>query len=116
MAKSWYASTGRVSRQMLFADRSRTKKHGILLESPADDMERCKECDGVCCRSFPAVDISWEEFKQLKALGAMRLHFSFRGDYKLIIDNGCEFLVEGRCSIYEFRPDICRRFYCQDVP
>jgi hypothetical protein len=32
----------------------------------------------------------------------------------LVIDYNCEFLLNGRCSIYELRPDICRRFYCQE--
>jgi len=47
-------------------------------------------------------------------MGATRLQFSIFGPHKLIIDNGCEFLVNGRCSIYAHRPDVCRRFICTD--
>jgi Fe-S-cluster containining protein len=43
------------------------------------------------------------------------LQLSLYGPHKLEIEYGCEFLVEGRCSIYEERTDICRRFYCSDV-
>jgi len=99
---------------MLFTNRSKTRKHGILLESPVDGDERCSKCGGACCSSFPCVDLSWIEYETLKTLGATRLQFSLFGNPKLIIENGCEFLTHGRCSIYEHRPDICRRFYCKD--
>ncbi|GAW67291.1 hypothetical protein GPEL0_01r3041 [Geoanaerobacter pelophilus] len=67
----------------------------------------------MCCRSFPNVDLSWGEYQLLERLGATRLHFSLYGPHKLIIENGCEFLVDNRCGIYEQRPEICRRFICR---
>ncbi len=99
---------------MRFAGRAKTKKHGILLDAPVDDDGRCRNCDGACCRSFPSVDLSWDEYERLRNLGATRLHFSLTGRCSLIIENGCEFLAAGRCSIYQDRPDVCRRFFCQD--
>ena len=99
---------------MLWDRRAKTKKHGVLLDRPLDDGGRCRECDGDCCRSFPSVPFSWAEYAQLRDLGAVRLQFSLTGHYLLIIENGCEFLVQGRCSIYPHRPDVCRRFYCRD--
>ena len=33
----------------------------------------------------------------------------------MVIDYNCEFLKDGKCSIYEARPDICRRFTCIDA-
>jgi len=86
---------------------------GVLLDRPVDNDLRCRECDGFCCRSFPTVNLTWSEYETLKALGARRLSFSLNGHYKLIIENGCEFQVRGKCIIYRDRPDICRRFICQ---
>lgn len=99
---------------MLFNPLRRKRYHGILLDAPRDGDHRCEECGGVCCRSFAAVEVSWDEYRRLQALGAKRLQLSIYGPHKLEIDYGCEFLADGRCSIYEARPDICRRFFCYD--
>lgn len=99
---------------MLFVSRSKTVKHGMLMDRPLDDDGRCRECDGACCRAFPSVNLSWAEYERLKSLGARRLDFSLVGHHRLIIENGCEFLAEGKCSIYADRPDTCRRFFCRD--
>jgi hypothetical protein len=99
---------------MLFAGRNREKRHGILLDHQLDDPQRCRDCDGACCRAFPSVALTWEEYQMLKALGARRLDFSISGSHQLLIENGCEFLIGGRCAIYANRPQICRRFYCSD--
>lgn len=98
---------------MLFSKRVKEKRHGLLLDQPLDDPSSCRTCGALCCRSFPNVDLTWAEYEQLTALGAKRLHFSLSGPHKLIIENGCEFLQQSRCGIYEQRPDICRRFFCQ---
>jgi Fe-S-cluster containining protein len=95
--------------------RSRVKRHGILRDRSVDDDWRCRACDGVCCRSFVAVELSWAEYERLAALGATRLELSLRGRHKLVIDGGCEFLAAGRCRIYADRPEVCRRFICDDV-
>ncbi len=100
---------------MPFPYRQKTKLHGILLDHPEDGSERCITCGGACCSSFAAIEISWEEYEQLRALGACRLQISLYGAHRLEIDYGCEFLVQGRCSIYEQRPDICRRFTCAEI-
>lgn len=94
--------------------RSRIRKHGLLLDSPVDDDRRCRECDGACCRAFPSVPLSWDEYQRLRDLGAVRLQFSLTGRHLLLIDTVCEFLHEGRCRIYHHRPQVCRRFFCRD--
>ena len=99
---------------MGFFDPVKAKKHGMLLDLPVDDDGRCRSCDGACCRSFPSVELSWDEYQQLLGLGARRLHFSLNGRHRLIIENGCEFLAAGRCTIYEDRPNVCRRFFCRE--
>ncbi len=91
------------------------KYHGELLDSPKDSDDRCYECGGLCCKSFPAIDISWKEYERLEELGAKQLQVSLFGSHKLVIDYGCEFLLDGKCSIYEDRPDICRRFFCSET-
>ena len=94
--------------------RPEAKRRCLLFDHPVEDKERCLDCDGECCRSFPAVEITWTEFERLKTLGSNRLYFSLTGRHKLIIENGCEFLCEGKCSIYNSRPEVCRRFLCRD--
>ena len=100
---------------MLFPLFGKKKQHGILLDSPRDGDDRCRSCGGACCTSFASVEISWDEYERLLGLGARRLQLSLYGPHRLEIDYGCKFLVEGRCSIYEDRPDICRRFFCSDT-
>ena len=100
----------------MFHWRTREKRHGVLLDHPLDDPRRCAQCDGACCRAFTSIVLSWTEFQTLQSHGASRLELSLSGQTRLIIDTGCEFLVDGRCAIYPLRPEICRRFYCSDLP
>ena len=101
---------------MLFSRREKEKRHGLLLDHPVDDAPRCRACPAICCRSFPTVELTYEEYQTLDKLGAVRLQLSLHGPHKLIIENGCEFLQDNRCGIYEHRPDICRRFICEELP
>jgi uncharacterized protein len=91
----------------------RDKRQGLLADHPVENWTQCGGCDGECCRSFATVEITWQEYESLKTHGAIRLYFSLMGHHKLIIENGCEFLSQGRCSIYGDRPSVCRRFICQ---
>ncbi len=100
---------------MFFPSRQKKKYRGILLDTPRNNDGRCEQCGGVCCSSFTAIDISWDEYIRLEKLGAKRLQLSLFGPHKLEIDSGCEFFTEGRCCIYEERPDICRRFFCSET-
>jgi Fe-S-cluster containining protein len=99
---------------MLFHWCNRERRRGILLDRPLEDPERCRRCDGACCRAFSSVPLTWPEYETLKSLGARRLEFSLSGHHLLMIEDGCEFLLHGRCAIYPQRPDVCRRFYCYD--
>jgi hypothetical protein len=94
--------------------RARIKRHAHLGERSVDDDPRCRSCDGACCRSFVAVELTFAEYQRLRALGARRLELSLRGPHWLLIENGCEFLAGGRCGIYADRPEVCRRFICDD--
>lgn len=90
------------------------KKHGILLDTPMDGSEHCLGCDADCCRGFPSVELTPEEYGTLERLGASRLELLLNGHQYLIIENGCEFLIGNRCSIYHHRPSICQRFTCRN--
>jgi len=93
----------------------RVKKHGRLLDKPVEGNENCAGCDADCCRGFPSVRLTTEEYCSLQRLGATRLEFLLNGEYYLIIEQGCEFLVDNRCGIYEQRPSVCKRFICSDI-
>jgi len=95
--------------------RARVKRHAHLGDHSVDDDWRCRSCDGACCRSFVAVELTAAEYGRLEALGATRLQLSLRGPHWLLVENGCEFLAGGRCGIYDHRPEVCRRFICDDV-
>jgi Fe-S-cluster containining protein len=100
---------------MPLTNRSRTKLRGVLLDQPHNGDDRCQECGGACCRSFSDVALTWSEYRRLQELGATSLQLSLLGPHRLVIDYNCEFLVAGRCSIYEDRPEICRRFNCVNM-
>jgi len=98
---------------LLFQD-TRKKLRGMLLEQPQDGDKRCTACDASCCRGFPSVELTAEEYATLERLGATRLEFTLDGRFYLLIEHGCEFLDGTRCGIYHHRPAICRRFVCTD--
>jgi Fe-S-cluster containining protein len=100
---------------MPLTNRSMTKLRGVLLDQPQNGDERCQTCGGACCRSFSDVALTWDEYKRLQNIGATRLQLSLSGPHRLVIDYNCEFLADGRCSIYEDRPVICRRFSCVNL-
>jgi hypothetical protein len=88
------------------------KRLGFIADAPVEGDPRCRTCGADCCRSFASVPLAWDEYERLRALGAQRLELSLHGAHLLVIDGACEFLVDGRCSIYAERPELCRRFIC----
>jgi len=96
--------------------RKRVKKRGLLLAEGVDGGDGCRDCGADCCRGFPSVKLTPQEYGILEKLGAARLQFLLDGHHYLIIENGCEFLVGNRCGIYNQRPSICRRFTCREIP
>lgn len=94
--------------------RTKKKLHGVMLDHPEDGSARCAACDASCCRGFPSVALTSDEYATLQRLGAKRLEFTLDGHYYLLIEYGCEFLTGNRCGIYAYRPEICRRFTCYE--
>ncbi|CAH2030178.1 YkgJ family cysteine cluster protein [Trichlorobacter ammonificans] len=78
---------------MLFIPTKRTVRHGLLLDHPEDGTSRCAGCDASCCRGFPQVELTAEEYATLERLGANRLEFTLNERFFLVIEHGCEFLV-----------------------
>ena len=99
----------------MFGRHPPAKRRGRLLDTPLNDSARCRNCAADCCRGFPSVELSAEEYALLQQLGAIRLEFTLNSHFYLLIENGCEFLVDNRCAIYTQRPAICRRFICADA-
>ena len=99
----------------MFGRTSPAKRRGLLLNVPLNNNERYHNYATNCCRGFPSVELSAEEFAALQTIGAIRLEFTLTGHFYLLIENGCEFLVDNRCAIYAQRPAICRRFICTDA-
>lgn len=97
----------------LFRNRT-ARKRGIMLDGPVDG-SRCEGCDAACCRGFPSVELTGDEYAALHRLGARRLAFTLDERFYLIIEHGCEFLAGNRCGIYEQRPLVCRRFTCREI-
>lgn len=77
----------------------------------------CSECDGHCCSRFSAVDITEEEAKFLESKypGSTNKEKNNWNLEMRLNNNTCVKLKDGKCSIYEDRPNVCRRFRCIDM-
>jgi Fe-S-cluster containining protein len=79
---------------------------------------KCKQC-GVCCRLF-LINLTEEEYKS----GRYSTMFDeFVPDFteaemvganilKQKKDGSCVYLRDGKCFIHSFRPESCRKFFC----
>ena len=75
----------------------------------------CKDCD-FCCRHI-ALEIDTpetsEEFDQIKWFLTHKdiwIFIDHDDSWNLQANNKCEKLIQGKCSIYEKRPQICRSY------
>ena len=79
-------------------------------------MDLCKHCDGICCLNPP--QLYPEEAERIKKAGAEII--GFENDGKIFVavrpvNRRCPFLKNGKCRIYEERPDACRKFECVNM-
>jgi Fe-S-cluster containining protein len=88
-----------------------------MYDEPAEreavlDLVKCPpgEC-GDCCR-YDKVALTQEEYETLVARTDARLDLITDANGNLFIDSsgGCPFLKDNICSIYAFRPSVCRSF------
>lgn len=80
----------------------------------------CRECDARCCRYFcfeidkPETYQDFENIRWYMLHEGISVHIDDEGDWCILIDNRCRNLAqtpEGlRCSDYDNRPLICRRY------
>ena len=76
----------------------------------------CQECGAKCCRYFCfEIDepTDYDEFEDLRWFllhEDVSVHVD-EGDWFISIDNVCKMLgPDNRCTAYEMRPDICRKY------
>jgi Fe-S-cluster containining protein len=88
------------------------RKRGLELH---DETFRCVDCQKCanCCKVYPAVVLTKADRRRIaKHLGLsvdkfLRRYGDERGD---INAQPCPFLKDNLCSIYQVRPEICRRY------
>jgi len=87
----------------------------IEVPDPKDLNYYCSSCSKCCNDNVPIHPAEVLELSKYTGLGVKRLvqeersenHFWLRYDQ---VKNTCIFLEDGRCSIYERRPVVCRKF------
>ena len=69
----------------------------------------CLMC-GNCCR-FGIIELSEDDVKRIGSHGYGGFHERENDEIRLRKANGkCVFLEDGKCSIHDFKPEVCRRF------
>ena len=84
---------------------------------PLKEMLPCKECGGQCCKYAPIHLKEWETIKAKFNIGDdVIIEECFQGTkaHAVVVskpgtDRECYFLKDGRCSIYTYRPNTCRK-------
>ena len=66
----------------------------------------CSDCNGWCCSFYKHYPTTPKDLK--------RIFDNVNLDDVHIGSEGCVFLKDGRCSIYEFRPEFCRLYPIQE--
>ncbi len=77
----------------------------------------CEDCGGKCCLYAPIAMKHWAKIKEKFPIGPdARITECFKGTprHAVIVSKRdtqgeCYFLRDGRCSIYTYRPDTCRK-------
>jgi len=76
----------------------------------------CQECRQCCDGTlYDHVPISEEEFNKLSKYNGHGGIYKFGYGYRMDQRNGCSFLQNNKCSVYEDRPDTCKRYVCEKV-
>jgi len=66
---------------------------------------------GQCCRYYDRIAITSEEYKLISANVRSRINIDVDGDKLFLRPGGCcQFLKDNACTIYDFRPAVCRAF------
>jgi Fe-S-cluster containining protein len=102
-------SRGRVVWRIYPFERIRTLRK--LKTNTLKDCATCTATD-ICCSQ--RVPLSRAEYFRMRRLGAY-LGRDEKGRYLMNPEQQvCVFYKQGRCAIYDARPDICRSWHCKD--
>jgi Fe-S-cluster containining protein len=75
-------------------------------------MKECKQCGDCCSNIFLPFYADADEERWLKYHDVEYIENNMGTFIK--IDIKCSKLKDGLCSIHENRPDICRKYFCED--
>ena len=80
-------------------------------------MSECKQC-GDCCRYVVLPIVADDEgyYEWLRLHGARIVNQPVAGGVTFVcarFELPCSALVDGKCSIYDRRPEMCRRWECE---
>ena len=85
------------------------------------DVNLCEYCTAKCCRylalPLPRRPKTWTEFDEVRwFLSHEKISvFVDKGEWYILVHNECQHLLhDGRCGIYEIRPQICRDYKTTD--
>lgn len=73
---------------------------------------KCDNCSK-CCENIYLPFIASPDEKEWLEYHDIEVIENSVGEF-IKINNKCSKLVDGRCSIYEKRPDICRKYECKN--
>lgn len=83
----------------------------------SDPESQCVKCGAKCCRYFcfeidePDDCATFEDVRWFLCHEGVTVHIDEDGDWYISIDNPCKYLgPDNRCTIYEDRPIICRKY------
>jgi len=66
---------------------------------------------GQCCRYYDRIAITPEEYKLISSNVRSRINIDTDGGQLYLLPGGCcQFLKDNACTIYDFRPAVCRAF------
>ena len=80
----------------------------------------CSQC-GICCKLF-VINLNKEEYESEKyktifeEFGLMDFEEAELTGANLLaqhLDESCIYLQDGKCSIHDTRPQVCRAFFCK---
>lgn len=80
-----------------------------------DTKNKCGDCSRCCEYVWLPIAINLnDDYKRfLKYQGIEVLEKN--GFTQALFKNGCSKLIDGKCSIYKDRPDVCKKYFCNKI-
>ena len=81
------------------------------MENKCLTCSRSKCCESICLPLlWKGVDADTKRWIKYHGLSLKKV----RGELYVDIDRKCSKLIDGKCSIYKKRPNVCREYDCKD--